>query len=190
MALLAGFVGAFQHRREGGLTIEGGGAEGGRRGDQRVGGVADHGHALAVGVRPARQAAALGGVGEQRADHLARSLRDEDREQLDLRAVGVPAGEVGVLDAALRLMQQAVHADVSAADVAEGARRQEGVVERGVEGVDVAPRSALDPDPAQRLVPGALGPTPHLVEAEARVFSGEVGAGVFDADERDADSRA
>ena len=87
---------------------------------------------------------------------LARSRRQQ-REQLDLGAVDVPAGEVGVLGAAVGLVDLPVHAGVGAADVVEGPRRQKGVVERRVEGVEQRLGAAADADPAQRLVPALAG---------------------------------
>ena len=85
------------------------------------------------------------------------------------------------------LVDLPVHAGIGAADVAEGPRRQEGVVERRVEGVEQRFGTAADADPAQSLVPALAGQAPDLAEAAAAALGGEVGASAVDADEGDAD---
>ena len=88
-------------------------------------GVADHGHALAVGVGPARQAAALGGVGEQRADHVARRAAAPASRAAGSACGRCPSRRSRRTGCGRGAVDAPVHADVGAADVAEGARRQE-----------------------------------------------------------------
>ena len=185
---LARFARPTDHRGERRGAVEVVGAEGRGGGDHRVGRVADHRHRLAVGVGPARQAARLFGVGDERLDHVGGAARLDQGEQRDLGAVDVPAGEVGVLGAAAGLVDGAVHADVVAADVVEGPRREQRVVERGVEGADVAGGAAADADFAERLVPALPRRGADRAEAVARAFGAERGAGAGDRDEGDADA--
>ncbi len=185
---LARFARPSDHRRERRGVVEVVGAEGRGRGDHRVGRVADHRHRLAVRVGPARQAAGLFGVGDERLDHVGGAAGLDQGEQRDLGAVDVPAGEVGVLGAAAGPVDGAVHADVVAADVVEGPRREQRVVERRVEGADVAGGAAADVDFAERLVPAPPRRRADRAEAVARAFGAQRGAGAGDADEGDADA--
>jgi hypothetical protein len=105
----------------------------------------------------------------------------------DLGAVDVPAGEVGVLGAAARLVHGAVHADAVAADIAERARGEQGVVERGVERARLAGAAAADPDPAERLIPAPARRGADRGEAATLTFGPERGPCPGDADEGDPD---
>ena len=85
------------------------------------------------------------------------------------------------------VVDASVHADVVTVDVVEGPRRDEDVVERGVEGVEQVGGAAADLDPAQGRVPAALRAVGDRAEGGPGVFGGEVGARACDADEGDAD---
>ena len=84
-------------------------------------------------------------------------------------------------------MQLAVHSEVAAVDVVEGPRREQGVVERRVEGRDVAPAPAPHPDRRKRPVPAPAGRRGETAIVEPALLGGEVLLRAGDADERDPD---
>ena len=78
---------------------------------------------------------ALLGVVHERLDHVADGMGLEQGLELDLAAVDVPLGEVGVLVTAVVGVHPAVAARVLAVHVGDDVGEEERVVERGVEDV-------------------------------------------------------
>ena len=121
--------------------------------------------------------------------HVAGLTRHEEREQLHLRAVDVPAREVGVLRVAGRGVDLVVEAGILAVDVAEH------VGVRAASGTAPSRRSAarpcvppVDRDAAeQSRSTASVAARGDRVDVPAAVLGGEVRARVGDAHERDAD---
>jgi hypothetical protein len=137
--------------------------------------IAGHHVRVARGHRPARQpAAVLLGVGDQRELDVARDVGDEQLQQLVLRPVGVPQGEVRVLGPAAGPVHPAVEARVAAVDVGERRRRELRAVQRRVERGALVGRPAVDLHAAERLRPRGLGAGADGVEVEPGRLGGEV----------------
>ncbi len=147
-----------------------------------------HDAAAAVGEGPAVEVACLEALVEDGLRDVGGLARGEQRQQLDLAAVDVPAGEVRVLDVpGLGAVDDAVHAGIAAVGVAEDAGVQEGVVERGVEDAALRVRPAADGDPVQPLVPVGAHVLPDRVVRLCLLLVERVAAGTLDVDEGDAD---
>ncbi len=139
--------------------------------------------ALEVGHRPFGKAAALGRVGQQGGDHVARLVRGEEGEQLHLAAVDVPQREVGVLRVPVGHVHLAVEAHVVAVGVVEHRGGQQRVVQLGVERALVGVRSPADRDLPERLVPDGRVASAQRGKVPAGLLVGDVEAGVGDAHE-------
>ena len=178
-----------QQRLERGAHVEARAAEGvdGRHG--RRGRVALHHVGRARVVRPAiPDAVVLVRLVQQRLRHVAGGVGIDQRHQVDLRAVHVPAREVRVLGA-LALVDSVdllVEAPVLAVDVARQVHVEQRVVERRVEHHLLVGRAAGDPDAPERVVPGPAGGRSQRVErGGVGVLGLEIRAGVGEADVRD-----
>ncbi len=173
--------------RHGGLPVQGverapvveaahaHGVEGRQRGGGRVAG---HHVGGPVDVHPAvPHPVVLLGVVEQRLREVPGHHRFQQRQQLDLRPVLVPAGEVAVLRVlpGFQPVRLLVHARVLAVHVTDQVRLLEAVVQRGVE----HGAGAADPHSAQFGVPGALGRGGHLVDRSVRLGA-QVAFGAFE----------
>src|SRR5690606_38338209 len=177
--------------REGAAHVEVPHAERVEAGEGRGRRVAGHHVGGAVDVDPAvPHAAVLPGEVVQRLGVVARDLRLEQREQLGVGAVLVPAGEVAVLHAlaALQPVHPHVAAAVAAVGVAGHVRLHVDGVERGVDLGQLGRRAAGDPDGGEPLVPGPAGGGGHRPDVVVPLHLVlEVAPGRGDARVRDAD---
>ncbi len=140
-------------------------------------------------MRPAIPfAVVLARLVEQGLRDVAAGVGVEPGHQLQLRAIHIPAAEVGVLGALARLdaMDLPVEPEVLAVGVAVDVRMQQRVIQRRVERGELVGRAAVDTDAAERTVPGGRGAAGDLVDVRARVLGAQVGARVGQADVGDA----
>ena len=117
----------------------------------------------------------------------------EQGDQLQLRTVDVPAGEVRVLRVLMRAdaMGLAVEAAVFAVRIAEKVRMERGVVQRGAEDASLVAAATGDRDAREPVVPCAARARAHVRECtRRRILGGEVRARVLDADVGNADAHA
>ena len=151
--------------------------------------IAGHDVGVEVRIAPARQPAHLRVDRQHRAGDVARARRLEHRQQLVLRAVGVPQRKILVVGPALGDVDGLVVTTIAAVGIAAGHRLQEGVVQRGIEHHPVVRRCAIDAHHAQFLAPCGLRLFAHRIECEqlarALAFGIEVAARTFRIDMRD-----
>ena len=155
--------------------------------DQDRRGVALHDAGLDVGHHPAGKGAArLLGEMLVREYHVGRHVGRQHREQLDLRAVGIPVAERGVL-----LRAASVHPEIGAHVLAVHVAAYVGVdqyaVEVRVELGRAVGVGAFGLDQPQVVVPPPFGGVLHGREIPPGVFGREVCAGVLHRDVRNAD---
>ena len=181
--------GALDHGPQRGRGVEVGGPHGVGVGDDRIGRVAVHLRLVPAHDGPLGQPAVLAGVVDQRLHHVAGGRGIEQADQLHLAPVDVPLREVGVLGAVpgVHFLRVTAVAVVVAVVVRDDVGEEEGVVERGVEGVLLGRRAPGGVDAAQDLVPAGRGLVGHVGERPARILGREVGRGVGRADERQGD---
>ncbi len=151
--------------------------DGGHRRRRRI---AVHYSGRASQVRPAvPHAAILVGLVEQRLGDVRADLRLQQGHQLQLRAVHVPTGIVGVLRllALGQGVNVAVDATVAPVAITEQIGGQQGVVQRGVEHGAFVRGAATDLHLPQLTVPGrARGCLGGSERGTDRAFAAQVGA--------------
>jgi len=101
--------------------------------------------------------------------------------------IGVPQRKHRVVPASLRVVGLAVHAAVAPIDVGEQVRREQTVVEPGVEHPALGPRATANHDPPQGLVPQLSGRTPDLFEIPSGILGLEITPRAGDIHRRDPD---
>ena len=128
------------------------------------------GHRVGFGVvqRPAGQPAQLAVGGQQRQSVVAGHLGFEERDELVLRAVGVPQRERLVRRVSRARCAPVVEPAVASVDVAGDVRVQQRVVQRGVERHLPVGGAAVDLGLVQLGVPRVARRRPDAVEVEAR----------------------
>ena len=182
---LPALPGQLRHRA---ADVEAPAAEGVGGGDHRRRGVAVHHPGVRRDQRPARQPPALVRGALQRADQVGGHVRAQPGQQRHRGAVGVPAGDRGVVPVPGRdPVHGAVEPGVPAVGVAERHRVEQHVVERGIQDGALAGAAAGDGDPAQLPLPGRGGRVAQAAEGPARRRVGQVAAGAAEVDEGHAD---
>ncbi len=176
------------HRTQRGLPVVVGAAERVGGGQDRLEAVAAHLLLRDAVVRPVRPAPGLGDeVGDRLVDVRA-DLGEQQRDQLCVPPVAVPAGVCRVLVTALRHpADRSVVAQVLAVDVVVGVGVQQGVVERGVEAGALFGGAAGHLQGAERLAPGVRRGLPDGGGRAAGGLGRGVLRRVLDADVGDAD---
>ncbi len=171
--------------RQRGRGVEVGGPHGVGVGNDGIGRVAVHLRLVPADDGPLGQPAVLVGVVDEGLHHVAGGRRIQQADQLHLAPVDVPLGEVGVFGvvAGVHLLGVAAVAVVVAVVVRDDIGEEEGVVERGVEGVFLGRRASGGVDAAEDLVPAGRGLVGHVGQRPAGILGLEVGRGVGRADE-------
>ncbi len=182
-ANVVGLRGLLHHSSQRGLRVKVRPTEGIEIRQNRVGGIAHHHVGLSVRERPLWQHTTLGIIVEHRLGNVAGLTWSEQGEQLRLRTVDIPAGEVGVLGmACCHGMNVSIKADILVIDIRENIRLEQRVVHRRIEGRELARGTAADLDLAQPVIPRLCGLGMNGVEVVIRIFPVDVGLCVGDAD--------
>ena len=181
--------GGLAHGGVGEVDLVGGDGEalGVAVGEHDGGGLAEHAAGVAGAEGPAGHVAAVAGHAGERAEEGGLVFGVEEGEEGVLGAEGVPQREVGVV-VEVGGVDLEVEAAVAAVDVAGEGGHQEGVVEGGVEDLEVLLAGAVELGAGEVGLPGGLGLGLCGVEVEVRGLGGEVHGGVFGVDEAEADA--
>ncbi|KOR40566.1 hypothetical protein ADT25_18905 [Xanthomonas oryzae] len=103
---------------------------------------------------------------QQRAADVARTCRLQQRQQLVLRAVGVPQRKILVVGPAIGAMDRIVVAAIAAIGIAAGERLQQGMIQRGVGHAAIVVAGAFQLHAGQRIAPGLLRALAHLFKTQ------------------------